>query len=402
MSELHLRSSNLIRTLNKFLWPLLKTLFRIEVKGLENIPKQGSFLLIANHNAGALIESHSLLCLSAQINRKLYGLNHPALFKIPFVGTYFKKIGAITASKDAAHEALNNGHGLLIFPGGNRQALRPISKKDHHSFEWANGWADIASQSNRSQYAPVIPVKFLGTHSVNPIFFSNSLISKILVIPWILKIKWFPVSLAQIISSTLIMLITYMFNWPVFLSLALAYTVFLFTALLPIIPKKIKIIFYPPINSEKSQELSSQQYKEKMNQIMAAKDYADGSRKPYPFNGIEKFMTLHESENIHYNSQLILSFEEHHLDHKKILLTTKNWIKEIPHARTITNTNEFSFSRYVYDQPWFKPSDIVHFHQNQSEKNINDFCHKKFNLSFDPPLRIGFFSEQNSHKMIFS
>ncbi|MBL7669305.1 MAG: 1-acyl-sn-glycerol-3-phosphate acyltransferase [Bdellovibrionaceae bacterium] len=119
------RSQKFIDGMARWLWPTLKFIFRIDVTGQENLPS-GKALIVANHNSGALIESHSLVFLCNERNIPTLGLNHRALFQIPLVGKYFQKIGAIPATRDATLEAFKNNFPVLIFPGGNREAFRPL------------------------------------------------------------------------------------------------------------------------------------------------------------------------------------------------------------------------------------------------------------------------------------
>lgn len=393
-TELSYRSSSFVKRVMSALWIPLKFIFRIEIQGEENIPKQGAFMLIANHNSGALIESHSLLFLMRELNRTVFGLNHPALFKIPLVGTYFRKIGAITASKEAGLETLRAGHGLLIFPGGNRQALRPFSQRHKHSFPWAKGWADIAKMASIDKEVPIVPVKFIGSHNVNPILACNTFISKILVLPWLLGVKWFPVSLAQTLFSSLAFAAVYNSASSVIIAAIVSYFVFLATCLVPILPAKIKIKIYPTLAAD-------DRLLENMAKIMDMPDYPTGKRSLYALNGIERFMSLHESKNIRYNSHFVFEFTGE-LTEEKFLATTDQWIKVLPQARAAVETGYWRSQRYVYDTAWFGAKDITEFSNQISDQQVDDFCHKPFALSFEPGVRFLVQSTATKKRVVFS
>ena len=376
------------------LWPLLRFIFRIEIQGAENIPKDGAFMLIANHNSGALIESHSLLFLCLGLKRKVFGLNHPALFKIPLVNWYFRKIGAITASKQAGIAALNSGSGLLIFPGGNRQALRPYRQKDQNAFSWAKGWANLAIEASQTQDVPVVPIKFIGSHAANPILICNQVVSKILILPWLLGVKWFPVSVAQIIFSVLTVYILSAIGATALATALATYFVFLSSCLIPIFPTKIRIKIYPPLKADSS-------LIESMNAIMSRRDYPVGQRGVYRLNGIERFMLLHESETVHYNSHFVFEFNGQ-LDKQKFLDTTDKWIQYLPQSRAVVQTGYWRSQRYVYDRAWFKAKDITTFSDLDSEQEVNDFCHRQFALAFEAGIRFLVQSQGQKHKVVFS
>ncbi len=248
MNYMDKRNKKLINALSFLFWWPLRRLFSIKITGKENIPKS-SFLIIANHNSGALIESHSLLFGLKEF--EIYGFNHPSLFKIPFIGQYFYKIGAIPATYEAAEEVFKNKKNLLIFPGGNRQALRTIFDYKKNSFPWAHGWAKIAIQ-NKVQ---VVPVTFEGSHFVNPIFFCNEWISKILVLPWLLGTKWFSISLAQIIFSYTAYALCEFMGVHLTFKLLITYLVYCFSALGIILPSKITLKIHPSIISHDQKDL---------------------------------------------------------------------------------------------------------------------------------------------------
>ena len=51
-AQLGRRDPELIRRATPLLWPLLRTWFRPDVRGLEHIPAEGPVLLVGNHSGG--------------------------------------------------------------------------------------------------------------------------------------------------------------------------------------------------------------------------------------------------------------------------------------------------------------------------------------------------------------
>ncbi|MGZ3809785.1 MAG: 1-acyl-sn-glycerol-3-phosphate acyltransferase [Bacteriovorax sp.] len=238
------RSQTFINSLRRTIWPVLKTIFRIKIEGLENVPSKGPLLFIANHNVGALIESHSsLFVLQERIpGSTLYGFTHPSLFKLAGISHYFQKIGAVPSTYDVASEVLSKGDSLMIFPGGNRQALRSVWHYRKNQFEWSHGWAKIACQHR----VPVVPITFKGSHFVNPIIISGGWISKVLVLPWLLGVKWSPVSLGQVLLSVLTFFLLKN-HVPLALNVLATYLVFVFTPLVLLVPFPVTMKIHPPL-----------------------------------------------------------------------------------------------------------------------------------------------------------
>lgn len=392
-SDLSYRSESYIQKLRGWLWNFMRWLFRIEISGLENIP-QGPCLLIANHNSGALLESHSLLFALSEENHKVFGLNHPALFKIPAVSTHFRKIGAVTASREVSKEVLQSGQKLLIFPGGNRQAFRPWSQRHTNSFSWAKGWSEIAIETS----APVVPIKFIGSHSANPILLSSSFLSKILILPWALGVKWFPLSLAQAIFALGALVLGLFSGAPLALTLALTYLAFCLTPLIPVLPSRIHIKIYPPLPPLNK---SAADLREEVSELMDRKDYPQGKRVKYPLNGLERFMFLHESEHVRYNSHFVFEFGGT-LDKQKILETTNKWTKALPQLRSVIQKGFWQSERYAYSESWFSAKDLVSFEEGISQNRVDEFCNKPFSLHDAAAVRFLVLSQGTSHLVIFS
>ncbi len=399
------RSQEFIDGMAKWLWPALKFIFRIEISGQENLPS-GKALIVANHNSGALIESHSLVFLCNERKIPTLGLNHRALFRIPFVNRYFEKIGAIPATREATMDALEKNFPVLIFPGGNREAFRPLAEESNQGQNWSSGWAEMAD----AQQVPVVVVKFAGTHRINPIFFSSSSLSKLLILPWLLKVKYFPLSLAQILISSAIMGSFCAAGFPLVASAALAYLSFVLTPLVPVLPWGVKIRIYPPLYPQKHFQ-SSSELAQTVKDLMAKKDIPSGKRVPYSLNGIELFMLYNETKSISYNSQIIFNFTGH-LDKRRILATTDQWIRQIPYLRTAHSKGWIRLRRYSYQDAWFSAKDIVSFENvsfehapfenDQSQMRMDDFCQRKFELAFEPGIRFLVQSEGLKHRLILS
>jgi 1-acyl-sn-glycerol-3-phosphate acyltransferase len=250
------RSNTLIKVLKFALWPMIRHIFQLKIEGLENVPLKGPLLFVSNHNIGALLESHSsLFILQDKLgpNSIVYGFTHPSIFKVPGMKHYFELIGAVPATYKVADEVFKNGHSLMIFPGGNRQALRSIWNYRDNNFRWSHGWAKIAFEHN----VPVIPISFKGSHFVNPVLLSGEWISKILILPWVLGLKWTSISIGQILSSIVSFYLLKLIHAPIFLNIVITYLVFVLTPLSLIFPYPIKIKIHPPLNPKNFQDQAS-------------------------------------------------------------------------------------------------------------------------------------------------
>jgi 1-acyl-sn-glycerol-3-phosphate acyltransferase len=237
------RDSNSIEKVLWLLRPFLG-LFRIETQGLQELPNE-PFLFIANHNIGAAIEIVALLDAWHREfkDRPVFGLTHPFAFRVPLFRTIVSKCGAIPATYDSAYAALDSGASLIIFPGGNWEAVRPFSQRFLCDLGGHHGWARIALQAKRR----VVPISISGSHAVNPVLLRSRWLTTILVIPRLLGLKYFPVSISQIFWGLFFYFAMKPFV-PFWFCVFLSFLGFTLTPLFVIWPSKIKIRFGEPMD----------------------------------------------------------------------------------------------------------------------------------------------------------
>ena len=237
----------------RFWGPMLRRLFPSEVDGLENIPHEPC-LFISNHNISAAVEIIALIDFWQKNfkDRAVYGLAHTFAFRVPGFREYVSRMGAIPATYESAYQILNEKKAsLIIFPGGNREACRPIWEQWTCDFSGHYGWARIALTSQRK----VVPVSISGSHEVNPVFFRSQILGKILIVPRLLGLTAFPVSLSQIFFGTLCFFLVFGLTGELapggrvwWLCWVVGYCGFIFTPLTPTLPRKLRVHFGKPVD----------------------------------------------------------------------------------------------------------------------------------------------------------
>jgi 1-acyl-sn-glycerol-3-phosphate acyltransferase len=135
---------------------------RVTLRGIENIPAAGNFVLICNH------QSHfDSLVLFSQIERHMRFVAKAELFKIPLFGFALQAAGNIKVSRDGSEkdreaithaiEAVRERVSIIFFPEGTRSedgVLRGFKK----------GASILAIQAQ----VPLIPVAVAGTVDILP------------------------------------------------------------------------------------------------------------------------------------------------------------------------------------------------------------------------------------------
>ncbi|KKC46241.1 MULTISPECIES: 1-acyl-sn-glycerol-3-phosphate acyltransferase [Paenibacillus] len=131
-------------------------LFRLEARGLENIPADGPVILCSNH-----ISNFDPPTVGIKLSRKVHYMAKAELFDVPLFGPLIRALGAFPVkrggvSKDSIKTAialLKEGSVMGIFPEGSRNSGGDAAKK---------GAAMIAMRSG----AVVIPVAISGSYKL--------------------------------------------------------------------------------------------------------------------------------------------------------------------------------------------------------------------------------------------
>jgi 1-acyl-sn-glycerol-3-phosphate acyltransferase len=134
--------------------------FRAEVHGIENVPSEGRALLIANHSGqvpldGAMIGS--AVFFDAKPPRVIRAMVEKWAQTLPFVSTFFSRVGQVVGVPENARRLLAMDELLLVFPEGTRGISKPFSRR-YQLEEFGNGFMRLAIEND----APIIPVAVIG------------------------------------------------------------------------------------------------------------------------------------------------------------------------------------------------------------------------------------------------
>ena len=257
-----------------FLGKLVKIPFSPEVTGLEHIPQDRACLIVANHSAGlAFPETSGLAWLGANI-KGLEGItvmSHPLGFHIPGINFLLKEFGIIPSTFNHAKEALAAGVKVMVFPGGDYESMRPLWQAAQTDFAGRKGFLKLAKEG----WVPILPVTIQGSHRTVPILFRSKTLSWLLLLPRLLGVKWWSLTILGLIGTIFIVV----FLGP---SLGLGLTVALIIlwlggpfSFLPIVPSTIRYQISKPLEpdelfGEKSQPSNLVEYHKAYGMVTAA------------------------------------------------------------------------------------------------------------------------------------
>jgi 1-acyl-sn-glycerol-3-phosphate acyltransferase/nucleoside-diphosphate-sugar epimerase len=152
------------RTLFRFLH---RAYWRIEVRGLEHVPRRGAAVLTGVHRGfmpwDGVMALHTVARGTGRIIRFLI---HPCLVKQPFLANYMTKLGGILACQENGDWVLERGELLGMFPEGIHGAFTPYRRAYRLGKFGRDEYVKMALRHG----APIVPFVTVGSAEIYPIF----------------------------------------------------------------------------------------------------------------------------------------------------------------------------------------------------------------------------------------
>ncbi len=168
--------------------------FAPEVRGVDRLPDDGPFLLVSNHSGGFLMPDVWALAAemldSFGIDRVIHPLVFDFAFAIPGFGPALRRLGGVPANMDNAKQALSDGAGVLVYPGGDWEAYRPWPDRNRIDFKDHTGFIRLAMREG----VPVYPAVTHGSHDTLVVVSRGEEISRALGLDK-LRVQVFPFTL---------------------------------------------------------------------------------------------------------------------------------------------------------------------------------------------------------------
>jgi len=133
--------------------------FRVEVRGIQHVPK-GRALLIANHSGQIPFDGLMIACallLEGDSPRFVRSMGDRWLPTVPFVASLFARTGQLVGHPDNCRRLLERDEAVLVFPEGVRGVCKPIQKR-YQLQRFGRGFAQIATETQ----TPIVPVSVVG------------------------------------------------------------------------------------------------------------------------------------------------------------------------------------------------------------------------------------------------
>lgn len=169
--------------------PLAEKWFRLEVRGVENIPGDGGALLVANHSGTIPVDGLVTgYAVNEYANRTIRPLGADLVFSLPFVGSVARKFGATLACADDAERLLTQGELAAVWPEGFKGVGKPFSERYKLQRFGRGGFVSAAMRAQ----VPIIPVSIVGAEEIYPLVGNVPTLARILGLPYLPITPFFP------------------------------------------------------------------------------------------------------------------------------------------------------------------------------------------------------------------
>jgi 1-acyl-sn-glycerol-3-phosphate acyltransferase len=177
------------RLLFAVLRPLAEKWFRIEVRGLENIPATGGALVVSNHSGTIPVDGlMTMFSVTENTGRFLRPLGADLVFRTPVVAGLARKMGATLACTEDAERMLSGGELVGVWPEGFKGIGKPYSERYKLQRFGRGGFVSAAMRTG----VPVIPVSVVGAEEIYPLVGNVPALARLLGLPYVPITPLFP------------------------------------------------------------------------------------------------------------------------------------------------------------------------------------------------------------------
>jgi 1-acyl-sn-glycerol-3-phosphate acyltransferase len=171
--------------------PVYDKWFRVETRGLDNVPDTGGALIVANHSGTIPVDAvMTTIALHdhhpARRNLRLLGAD--LVFTMPVLAPVARKSGNTLACNADAERLLSNGELVGVFPEGFKGIGKPFSERYKLQRFGRGGFVSAALRTG----TPIIPVSIVGAEEIYPLVGNAKTLARLLGLPYVPVTPFFP------------------------------------------------------------------------------------------------------------------------------------------------------------------------------------------------------------------
>lgn len=163
--------------------PLAEKWFRLEVRGIENLPVTGPALIAGNHSGAVALDA--LMTQLAifdhhPMHRHLHMLAADLVFELPLVSDLARATGATSANRGEAFRLLDLGKLVGVWPEGFAGVGKTWARRYQLQQFGKGGFVATAQQAG----VPLIPLAIVGAEEAYPMIADLEPLAKLLKLPY--------------------------------------------------------------------------------------------------------------------------------------------------------------------------------------------------------------------------
>ena len=160
---------------------LVRTYFRAETFGIENIPESGRVLVIANHSGQIPIDG--MVIVSAAVfdrepPRMLRSMVEKYVPTLPFLSYIFARTGQVVGTPENCRRLLNREEAILVFPEGVGGISKTFDKR-YQLQRFGHGFMRLALETD----TPIVPCAVIGGEEQAPALANSKRIASLIGAP---------------------------------------------------------------------------------------------------------------------------------------------------------------------------------------------------------------------------
>ena len=177
------------RLLSAVIRPIAATWFRVEVRGLDNIPETGGALVVSNHSGTVPVDGLvTMSTIHEHTGRFLRPLGADLVFRLPVVGRSARSSGATLACQEDAERMLRGGELVGVWPEGFKGIGKPWPERYKLQRFGRGGFVSAALRTG----VPIVPLSVVGAEEIYPLVGNLPSLARLLGIPYIPITPFFP------------------------------------------------------------------------------------------------------------------------------------------------------------------------------------------------------------------
>jgi 1-acyl-sn-glycerol-3-phosphate acyltransferase len=169
--------------------PIAEKWFRVDVRGIENIPAEGGALVVSNHSGTIPLDGlMTMVSIHDHTGRNLRPLGADLVFRMPVIGELARKGGATLACGEDAQRMLSGGELVGVWPEGFKGIGKPYSERYKLQRFGRGGFVSAALRTG----VPIVPCSVVGAEEIYPLVGNVPALARLLGVPYIPITPFFP------------------------------------------------------------------------------------------------------------------------------------------------------------------------------------------------------------------